>query len=106
MGQWTGSGGTIEKCVNYGMLQTTYKADWVGASGGIVAQLYHAYENQEYNIVSCGNYGNIFKQSGANGDGANDSAGILGNITNYQVSSTDKAQKFTVQILDCFRLRE
>ena len=102
MGQWTGSGGTIEKCVNYGMLQTTYKADWVGASGGIVAQLYHAYENQEYNIVSCGNYGNIFKQSGANGDGANDSAGILGNITNYQVSSTDKAQKFTVQILDCF----
>lgn len=102
MGQWTGSGGTIEKCLNYGMLQTTYAQSWVGASGGIVAQLYHAYENQEYNIISCGNYGNIYKQSGPSGNGANDSAGILGNITNYKVGSTDQAQKFTVQILDCF----
>lgn len=102
MGQWTGSGGTIEKCLNYGMLQTTYAQSWVGASGGIVAQLYHAYENQEYNIISCGNYGNIYKRSGPNGDGANDSAGILGNITNYKVGSTAQAQKFTVQILDCF----
>lgn len=102
MGQWTGSGGTIEKCLNYGMLQTTYVQSWVGASGGIVAQLYHAYENQEYNIISCGNYGNIYKQSGPSGNGANDSAGILGNITNYKVGSTAQAQKFTVQILDCF----
>ena len=102
MGQWTGSGGTIEKCLNYGMLQTTYAQSWVGASGGIVAQLYHAYENQEYNIISCGNYGNIYKQSGPSGNGANDSAGILGNITNYKVGSTAQAQKFTVQILDCF----
>lgn len=102
MGQWTGSGGAIEKCLNYGMLQTTYAQSWVGASGGIVAQLYHAYENQEYNIISCGNYGNIYKQSGPSGNGANDSAGILGNITNYKVGSTAQAQKFTVQILDCF----
>lgn len=102
MGQWTGSGGAIEKCLNYGMLQTTYAQSWVGASGGIVAQLYHAYENQEYNIISCGNYGNIYKQSGPSGNGANDSAGILGNITNYKVRSTAQAQKFTVQILDCF----
>lgn len=102
MGQWTGSGGTIEKCLNYGMLQTTYAQSWVGASDGIVAQLYHAYENQEYNIISCGNYGNIYKQSGPSGNGANDSAGILGNITNYKVRSTAQAQKFTVQILDCF----
>ena len=36
MGQWTGSGGTIEKCVNYGMLQTTYATNWIGASGGIM----------------------------------------------------------------------
>lgn len=102
MGQWTGSGGTIEKCVNYGMLQTTYVKDWVGASGGIVAQLYHAYENQEYNIISCGNYGNIFKKSGADGDGANDSAGILGNVTTYYVDNANKAEEFYIQIMDCF----
>lgn len=102
MGQWTGSGGTIEKCVNYGMLQTTYKKDWVGASGGIVAQLYHAYKGQEYNIISCGNYGNIFKKSGADGDGANDSAGILGNVTTYYVDNANKAEEFYIQIMDCF----
>ena len=102
MGQWTGSGGTIEKCVNYGMLQTTCKKDWVGASGGIVAQLYHAYKGQEYNIISCGNYGNIFKKSGADGDGANDSAGILGNVTTYYVDHANKAEEFYIQIMDCF----
>lgn len=102
MGQWTGSGGTIEKCVNYGMLQTTYVKDWVGASGGIVAQLYHAYKGQEYNIISCGNYGNIFKKSGADGDGANDSAGILGNVTTYYVDNANKAEEFYIQIMDCF----
>lgn len=102
MGQWTGSGGTIEKCVNYGMLQTTCKKDWVGASGGIVAQLYHAYKGQEYNIISCGNYGNIFKKSGADGDGANDSAGILGNVTTYYVDNANKAEEFYIQIMDCF----
>ena len=42
MGQWTGTGGTIQNCRNYGNLQTTFAANWVGASGGIVAQLYHA----------------------------------------------------------------
>lgn len=102
MGQWTGSGGTIEKCVNYGMLQTTCKKDWVGASGGIVAQLYHAYKGQEYNIISCGNYGNIFKKSGAGGEGANDSAGILGNVTTYYVDNANKAEEFYIQIMDCF----
>lgn len=102
MGQWTGSGGTIEKCVNYGMLQTTYATNWIGASGGIVAQLYHAYKGQEYNIISCGNYGNIFKKSGANGDGANDSAGILGNVTTYYVDHANKAEEFYIQIMDCF----
>lgn len=39
IGQWTGNGGTIESCRNYGLLQTTFKSSWVGASGGIVAQL-------------------------------------------------------------------
>lgn len=52
MGQWTGTGGTIENCRNYGILQTTYGTDWVGASAGIVAQLYHAMEGHEYNTLA------------------------------------------------------
>ena len=105
MGQWTGTGGTIENCRNYGILQTTYGTDWVGASAGIVAQLYHAMEGHEYNIIGCGNYGSIYTRNGEEwGDrcGANDSAGILGNITNYKVIDASKATEYTVQILDCF----
>lgn len=103
MGQWTGSGGTIQNCRNYGNLQTTYQEGWVGASGGIVAQLYHAYEQNEYNIISCGNFGNIYTKNGATKDspGANDSAGILGNITNYRVDNKNNGQTYTIQILDC-----
>ena len=102
MGQWTGSGGTIENCRNYGNLQTTYSGAWYGASGGVVAQLYHAYEENEYNIIHCDNYGNIYAKAGANYEsGANDSAGILGNITTFQVDSADNAPNFTVRILDC-----
>ena len=105
MGQWTGTGGTIENCRNYGILQTTYGTDWVGESAGIVAQLYHAMEGHEYNIIGCGNYGSIYTRNGEEwGDrcGANDSAGILGNITNYKVIDASKATEYTVQILDCF----
>ncbi len=105
IGQWTGSGGTIRSCLNYGVLQTTYQAGWIGASGGIVAQLYHAYENQEYNLISCGNYGSIYTKEGEKYDresGANDSAGILGNVTTYKVSNENDSQNFTIQILDCF----
>ena len=112
MGQWTGTGGTITNCRNYGSLQTTYGTAWIGASGGIVAQLYHAYENNEYNLIGCGNYGSIFtangrkhtfskEESDAGQTGANDSAGILGNITNYEATSPEKSQSYTVQILDC-----
>lgn len=106
MGQWTGTGGTIENCRNYGNLQTTYANDWVGASGGIVAQLYHAYEENEYNIVGCGNYGSIYLQKGKNFtddkvQGANDSAGILGNVTSYYASKASESQSYTIQILDC-----
>ena len=102
IGQWTGSGGHIENCQNYGNLQTTFKANWVGASGGIVAQLYHAYENNEYNITGCGNFGNIYGQTGNNAQNcANDSAGILGNVTTYEVNDADKAQRFTIRVLDC-----
>ncbi|XCP86775.1 type II secretion system protein [Roseburia hominis] len=101
IGQWTGSGGNIEECRNYGSLQTTYKADWVGASAGIVAQLYHAYEGNTYNIISCGNFGSIYGQAGKSTDvAANDSAGILGNVTTY-LKSASQAQNFTIQVLDC-----
>lgn len=101
LGQWTGTGGTISNCYNYGNLQTTYGTGWVGASGGIVAQLYHAYENNEYNIIRCGNYGNIYGRAGAsNKECANDSAGILGNITAYEARA-DQAQAYTIQVLDC-----
>lgn len=101
IGQWTGTGGSIEKCYNLGNLQTTYQEGWKGASSGIVAQLYHAYEGNEYNIISCKNYGNIYGQSGRSTAGcANDSAGILGNITAYQASEKG-AQKYSIQVLDC-----
>ena len=108
MGQWTGTGGTIQNCRNYGMLQTTMDADWSGASGGIVAQLYHAQDDQDYNVIGCGNYAKIYTRNGPNADssdnskGANDSAGILGNITTYKATSADNAQSFNVQLLDCF----
>lgn len=105
IGQWTASGGTIKDCRNFGSLQTIYQCDWKGASGGIVAQLYHAYEDNEYNIISCENHGNIYMRDGASlsGDshGANDSAGILGNVTTYKVDNAERAQNFTIRILDC-----
>ena len=99
LGQWTGNGGTIQDCYNYGNLQTTYGTNWVGASGGIVAQLYHAASNQSFNILSCQNHGSIYRANGTGGSGANDSAGILGNITTYQAS--DGGQRFTIHVVDC-----
>ena len=102
IGQWTASGGTVMDCRNYGNLQTTYACGWKGASGGIVAQLYHAYEDNEYDIISCGNYGNIYARDGAStANGANDSAGILGNVTTYSVDDAANAQKYTIRIIDC-----
>ena len=106
LGQWTSAGGTIEHCRNYGNLQTTYAAGYQGASAGIVAQLYHPYEDNEYNIISSSNHGDIYGREGQNtANGANDSAGILGNVTTYGVGSTTanyvKSQHFTIQILDC-----
>lgn len=102
MGQWTGSGGNIKNCQNYGNLQTTYSAGWIGASGGIVAQLYHAYEENEYNIIGCGNFGNIYGRTGESwNDSANDSAGILGNVTAYYSRNVSDGQFYKIQILDC-----
>lgn len=102
LGQWTGTGGTIENCQNYGNLQTTYQQGWLGAAGGIVAQLYHAYEENEYNIISCKNFGNIYGRTGKNNANcANDSAGILGNITAYKTGNAQNGQRYTIQVLDC-----
>lgn len=102
LGQWTGTGGTVENCYNYGNLQTTFQEGWQGAAGGVVAQLYHAYEENEYNIISCRNFGNIYGRTGKNSsDCANDSAGILGNITAYKTDSEKNGQRYAIQVLDC-----
>ncbi len=103
LGQWTGTGGTIESCYNYGILQTTHYQDWLGAAGGIVAQLYHARENNTYNIISCRNYGSIYgrEEKDHARDCASDSAGILGNVTAYNVAKGSRGQHFTIQVLDC-----
>lgn len=102
VGQWTNNGGTVEDCYNYGNLQTTYAANWVGASGGIVAQLYHAASGQDFNILSCQNHGSIYGRWGTNtSQSANDSAGILGNITAYTASSAAMGQQFNINVVDC-----
>lgn len=101
IGQWTNNGGTLERCYNYGNLQTTFKADWVGASGGIVAQLYHAASGQDFNILSCQNHGSLYGRDGQSvADCANDSGGILGNVTAY-AADAGKGQAFTINVVDC-----
>ena len=101
IGQWTNNGGTLERCYNYGNLQTTFQADWVGASGGIVAQLYHAASGQDFNILSCQNHGSLYGRDGQSvADCANDSGGILGNVTAY-AADAGKGQAFTINVADC-----
>lgn len=101
IGQWTNNGGTLERCYNYGNLQTTFKANWVGASGGIVAQLYHAASGQDFNILSCQNHGSLYGRDGRSvADCANDSGGILGNVTAY-AADAGKGQAFTINVADC-----
>lgn len=101
IGQWTNNGGTLERCYNYGNLQTTFKANWVGASGGIVAQLYHAASGQDFNILSCQNHGSLYGRDGRSVDNcANDSGGILGNVTAY-AADAGKGQAFTINVVDC-----
>ncbi len=101
IGQWTNNGGTLERCYNYGNLQTTFKANWVGASGGIVAQLYHAASGQDFNILSCQNHGSLYGRDGRSVDNcANDSGGILGNVTAY-AADAGKGQAFTINVADC-----
>lgn len=101
IGQWTNNGGTLEHCYNYGNLQTTFTASWVGASGGIVAQLYHAASGQDFNILSCQNHGSLYGRDGRSvADCANDSGGILGNVTAY-AADAGKGQAFTINVVDC-----
>lgn len=101
IGQWTNNGGTLERCYNYGNLQTTFTASWVGASGGIVAQLYHASSGQDFNILSCQNHGSLYGRNGRSvADCANDSGGILGNVTAY-AADAGKGQAFTINVADC-----
>lgn len=101
VGQWTNNGGTVEDCYNYGNLQTTYETGWVGASGGIVAQLYHAASGQDFNIISCQNHGSLYGRYGENkSNSANDSAGILGNITAYRADNGG-GQSYTINVVDC-----
>ena len=101
IGQWTNNGGTLERCYNYGNLQTTFTANWVGASGGIVAQLYHAASGQDFNILSCQNHGSLYGRDGRSvADCANDSGGILGNVTAY-AADAGKGQAFTINVVDC-----
>lgn len=103
VGQWTNNGGSVENCYNYGNLQTTMAIGWVGASGGIVAQLYHAASGQDFNILSCQNHGNLYGRdgNGQNRDNkANDSAGILGNVTAYRADNGG-GQAFTINVVDC-----
>ena len=101
VGQWTNNGGTIENCYNYGNLQTTLVIGWVGASGGIVAQMYHAASGQDFNIISCQNHGSLYGRYGeSKSDSANDSAGILGNITAYRADNGG-GQSYTINVVDC-----
>ena len=101
VGQRTNNGGTIENCYNYGNLQTTLVIGWVGASGGIVAQMYHAASGQDFNIISCQNHGSLYGRYGENkSNSANDSAGILGNITAYRADNGG-GQSYTINVVDC-----
>ena len=101
VGQWTNNGGTIENCYNYGNLQTTLVIGWVGASGGIVAQMYHAASGQDFNIISCQNHGSLYGRYGENkSNSANDSACILGNITAYRADNGG-GQSYTINVVDC-----
>ena len=104
IGRWSDQGGSIEYCRNYGVMQTSYQAEYKGAAGGIVAQLYHPLDDQSYTVLSCRNDGSILGV-GSNCrkaiQSANDSGGIMGNIVTYEASSTSAAQAVQVNLIDC-----
>lgn len=110
IGRWSYNGGTVEQCYNYGWMETTHQQGWKGAGAGIVACLHRPTSDQVFNILSCYNDGSMVRSrwgdnhEGAgsanikpyNAYGANDSAGILGNITPYI-----KEQIVTINVVDC-----
>lgn len=104
IGRWSDQGGSIDHCRNYGMIQTSFNLGWRGATGGIVAQLYHPVDHQSYTILSCRNDGKIW---GTGEDGrdynncANESGGMMGNVITYQASNKDTAQPVQLNIVDC-----
>lgn len=104
IGRWSDQGGSIEYCRNYGVMQTSYQAEYKGAAGGIVAQLYHPLDEQSYTVLSCRNDGSILGV-GSNcrsaGLSANDSGGIMGNIVTYEASNAAVAQAIQVNLIDC-----
>ena len=104
IGRWSDQGGSIEYCRNYGVMQTSYQAEYKGAAGGIVAQLYHPLDEQSYTVLSCRNDGSILGV-GSNcrsaGLSANDSGGIMGNIVTYEAKDASAAQAIQVNLIDC-----
>lgn len=104
IGRWSDQGGSIEYCRNYGVMQTSYQAEYKGAAGGIVAQLYHPLDDQSYTVLSCRNDGSIL---GVGNDcrnaaqSANDSGGIMGNIVTYEANDVSAAQAIQVNLIDC-----
>lgn len=104
IGRWSDQGGSIEHCRNYGMIQTSFQLGWRGATGGIVAQLYHPMDHQSYTILSCRNDGKIW---GTGTDGrdykncANESGGIMGNVITYHAGTKADAQPIQLNIIDC-----
>lgn len=66
-----------------------------------MAQLYHAASGQDFNILSCQNHGSLYGRNGQSVDDcANDSGGILGNVTAY-AADAGKGQAFTINVVDC-----
>ena len=52
--------------------------------------------------MSCQNHGSIYGRWGKNtSNSANDSAGILGNITAYTAPDNGMGQSFTINVVDC-----
>lgn len=104
IGRWSDQGGSVEYCRNYGFLQTSAQMGWKGATGGIVAQLYHPIDHQSYTVLSCRNDGSIFGtgQEGLDpNNSANESGGILGNVIVYQADKKENAQPIQLNIVDC-----
>lgn len=104
IGRWSDQGGSIEYCRNYGVMQTSYQAEYKGAAGGIVAQLYHPLDDQSYTVLSCRNDGSILgvgDKCRHAAQSANDSGGIMGNIVTYEAKDASAAQAIQVNLIDC-----